>query len=119
MHKNGKRLIKLIHRLVAIAFIQNPDDKHFIDHIDNSRTNNIIENLRWATRSENSHNRTKQCNNTSGYKGVNFHKRKQKYQASIRLNGKCIHLGYYKSAEEASEAYKNKAIELHKEFAKY
>ena len=119
LHKNGKKSNKLIHRLVAIAFIPNPENKPFIDHIDNSRTNNNIENLRWCSLSENQHNRAKNRKNTSGYKGVDFHKQRQKYRASIRLNGKLIHLGYFETAEDAFEAYKNKAIELHKDFAKY
>ncbi len=42
-----------VHRLVAIAFIPNPDNKSVVDHIDNNRINNNFENLRWATVSEN------------------------------------------------------------------
>ena len=120
LYKNGKAKSKQIHRLVAIAFIPNPENKVCVDHIDNNRTNNHISNLRWCNISENNCNRAKNCKkNTSGFKGVCFDKQCNKYRARIKLNGKCIHLGYYKSAEEASEAYKNKAIELHKEFAKY
>ena len=119
LSKNGKRQNKLIRRLVAIAFIPNPDDKPFIDHIDNNRKNNNVNNLRWCTSSENQHNTAKQYNNTSGFKGVCFDKRSQKYLATIKLNGKHIHIGLFKTAEEAFEAYKQKADELHKEFAKY
>ena len=51
---NGKHVEnKLVHRLVAEAFIPNPDNKPEIDHIDTVRTNNRIDNLRWVTRSEN------------------------------------------------------------------
>lgn len=42
-----------VHRLVAIAFIQNPHKKPQIDHIDRDRANNIVENLKWCTASEN------------------------------------------------------------------
>ena len=119
LSKNGKVTKKTIHRLVAIAFIPNPDDKPFIDHIDHNRKNNNVNNLRWCTSSENQHNTAKQCNNTSGFKGVCFNKRDQKYHASIGLNGKLIHIGLFKTAEDAFEAYKQKANELHKEFAKY
>ena len=45
-----------IHRLVAQAFIPNPDNKSDVDHIDGNRANNHVENLRWATRSENMRN---------------------------------------------------------------
>ena len=117
--KNGKATTKKIHRLVAIAFIPNPENKECVDHIDNNRKNNNVNNLRWCSNAENQRNRTKQYNNTSGYKGVCFHKQHQKYMAQIQLNGKLIHIGYYETAEEASNAYKIKADELHKEFAKY
>ena len=44
----------LIHRLVALHFIDNPDKKTWVDHIDNTPTNNREDNLRWITPSENS-----------------------------------------------------------------
>ena len=61
-----------IHRLVACAFIDNPNDKLCVDHKNNDRTNNNISNLRWATTNENQHNKKLSNNNTSGCKGVNF-----------------------------------------------
>ncbi len=50
---NGKRIAKSAHRLVADAFIPNPEDKPFINHIDGDRTNNNVDNLEWATNQEN------------------------------------------------------------------
>jgi HNH endonuclease/NUMOD4 motif len=47
-----------IHKAVASAFLPNPDNKPEIDHINRDRSDNRLENLRWATRSENNLNRT-------------------------------------------------------------
>ena len=46
-----------IHRLVAEAFLPNPDGKPFVDHIDRDKLNNNVSNLRWVTKSENLMNR--------------------------------------------------------------
>ena len=42
-----------IHRLIAVLFIPNPDNKEMVDHIDRDRQNNSIENLRWVSRGQN------------------------------------------------------------------
>ena len=54
--KNGKRSSKQVHRLVAEAFIPNPDNKPQVDHIDGNKQSNIASNLRFATNKENSNN---------------------------------------------------------------
>ena len=88
-----------------------------IDHIDRNKSNNIWINLRECTASENKANSTKQSNNTSGYKGVHWHKRANKFRAKIQFQKKLIHIGLFTSAEEAAAAYNTKAIELYGEFA--
>lgn len=42
-----------VHRIVALTFIPNPDNKPYVDHIDGNKANNSVENLRWVTASEN------------------------------------------------------------------
>lgn len=51
--KNGKHHKKLVHRIIAITFIKNPNNLPEIDHIDKDKTNNNVENLRWCTRKQN------------------------------------------------------------------
>lgn len=52
-HKDFKRKTKTIHRLLAIHFIPNPENKKEVNHIDGDKSNCKIENLEWCTRSEN------------------------------------------------------------------
>lgn len=53
----GKRKQRRVHHLVALAYLENPDNLPFVDHIDRNKYNNNLENLRWVTRSANNRNR--------------------------------------------------------------
>ncbi len=68
LYKEGKPSTMKIHKLVAEAFVDNPEGKKCVDHIDGDRTNNHRENLRAATQSENCRNTKKHIDGTSSYK---------------------------------------------------
>lgn len=107
----------LVHR-IAWVYVYGVLPDADIDHIDGDGLNNSLANLRLASRSENNRNRGAQCNSKSGLKGVSWHGGHAKWQAAIRAGGKDKHLGYYKSAEEAHQAYCAAATKLHGEFAR-
>jgi hypothetical protein len=50
---NGKKLSVVLHRLVAKYFVENKDNKQYVNHIDSNRTNNFYKNLEWVTHTEN------------------------------------------------------------------
>ena len=117
LYSKGVRKTFDIHRLVASEFLEKVDGCNFVDHINGVKNDNIFTNLRWCTNAQNGANRTKQKNNTMGYKGVSRHGKR--YQAQISKNGKAYCLGTFDTKEEAHDAYKQKAIELFGEFAKW
>lgn len=60
---NGEKTVSIaVHRLVALAFIDNPDNKPIVNHKDSNRANNIASNLEWATASENAKHMVEQGN---------------------------------------------------------
>jgi len=116
LSKNNKRFHTFIHRLIATAFIENPENKELIDHIDNDRLNNDINNLRWSSYIENNRNKPLQKNNKSGHKGIYFNKKNNKWHVRIDVNKKKIHLGYFVNIEDAVEARCKASKELFGEF---
>jgi hypothetical protein len=107
-----------VHRIIY-CMINRKWPKNQIDHIDNNKLNNVPENLREATTAQNSRNRKVTSRSTSGLKGAYYDKRKNKWRASIKTNGKFKHIGHYETAEEAHAAYCKVAEEMHGEFARF
>lgn len=100
------------HRLVWL-YVHGTFPTHCIDHINRNPSDNRICNLRLATQKQNLENQSLNRKNTSGFKGVSFMKTRNKYRASLTHNSKTYHLGIFKTAEEASIAYKNAANTLY------
>ncbi len=114
---DGVRKCEYIHRLVAREFLDNPNNLTEVDHIDRNKCNNSVDNLRWCSRSENNSNRGKKENTSSPFKGVTWHKQRQKWKASVSITGQSKHLGLFESEVQAAVAYNNAAIQHHAEFA--
>lgn len=91
-----------------------------IDHKDNNRINNTINNLRHATTAQNSINSVLRKDNKTGYRGVSIREnaKLRPYRATISHNHRSIVLGNYETPEQAAIAYNKAAAELHGEFAK-
>jgi|688.fasta_scaffold217163_6 hypothetical protein len=106
------------HRLAFIYVLGRLPYKD-VDHIDRNTSNNAWANLRDCTASDNLCNTSLRIDNKSGYKGVFFIKRINKYYAYVAKNGKREHLGFFKTAEEANIAVMKKREELHKQFTNH
>lgn len=92
-------------------------DKRTVDHENHNTLDNRDHNLRVASCAQQQYNRTKQANNTSGYKGVSWDKPRRKWQAKIAKGGRQKLLGRFNNAEEAYTCYCKAAKEMHGEFA--
>jgi len=88
-----------------------------VDHINGDKLDNRKENLRLCSHRENVLNRPKHKNNTTGYKGVYFNKKRDVYQSFITINGLHKYLGSFQTAEEAYRAYCSAAQVAFGEFA--
>ena len=111
----NKKLKKKLfpHRLVAEHFIDNPDNKPQVDHINRISTDNRVSNLRWTTQRENNYNLSMLNTNTSGFIGVHKDKKTNKWVAGIRINGKKTFLGSFINIEDAANAYQEAKNEYH------
>ncbi len=107
----------LAHRL-AWLYIYGRWPKGRLDHRDTNRANNIFENLREATQSQNLANARRRSDNTSGFKGVSLRKDTGRWAAYVNFEGKRYRLGCFDTKEAASAAYSRMAASLFGEFAR-
>lgn len=107
---DGRRY--LTHRIIWLLVHGTwPDEE--LDHIDQNKMNNRIENLRPATRAENCQNQGLRRNNSLGYSGVSWNKATKKFKAYIMVDNKEIYLGLFDIVEEAFLAYQLAKIKYH------
>lgn len=90
-----------------------------VDHKNQIKDDNKWLNLRSCTNQQNQYNKSLQKNNKTGFKGVSFCKKNHRYRAQTRLNGVNKTIGYFETAELASEAYIKYNEIIHKEFGFY
>lgn len=125
---NGYRRIKckgkkfLAHRIAWFLHYEEWP-KQEVDHINGDKLDNRISNLRDVSLMQNQQNtgmkKTGKRKNTSGWKGVSWNKKSQKWQAEIRYNGAHQYLGMFDDIREAAEEYIFAAIRFHGEFARF
>lgn len=122
-HHDGYRYIKIDECLIQTHHIvwamhhgKYPEGR--LDHINGSRSDNRIENLRLATACENSTNRASASGSTSNHLGVHFRIDCGLWRAQISKHGKRTHLGLFDNELDAARAYNAAAIQLHGQFAR-
>lgn len=109
LYKEGKGSKFYIHRLVIQMFKGRiSDGKNLVvDHIDNDKSNNELDNLQVISNRENLTKDKWRYNPSSQYTGVCFHTTKRKWESSIFVNGNSFHLGYFRDETIAAQEYKN------------
>lgn len=110
---NGKFDQIIMHRVIMDA----PDGQH-VDHKDGNSLNNTRENLRFCSRHGNSGNARKRSDNTSGYRGVSWHKTHRRWVACIYIEGRNRTFPRFYSKKDAARAYDEAAKIVFGEFAR-
>lgn len=101
--QDGVSKSKHLHKIVAEAFLGHTPSglKTVVDHINGDKTDNRVANLQLVTQREN----LSRIGGSSKYVGVNFYKATNKWAASITIEGKKYHLGYFSDEIDAANAY--------------
>lgn len=114
---NGKS-----YKLATLAYLYMEEkypDGLLLDHKDTNKANDAWNNIRVATNRQNAMNVGLNSSNTSGIKGVCWHKRNNSWIAQIRVDGKVKHIGYFRDIKLAEEAIIVAREKYHGEFANH
>ena len=112
LHKKRKQTTSKVHQMVAVTFLNHNilDKKMVVDHIDNNKLNNTVNNLQLISQRENV---SKESVNKTGFLGVFLSGRKNKpFMSQISINGKIKHLGRFETKALAAKAYQDKLKEI-------
>lgn len=107
----------LEHRL-AWLYVYGAFPEGQLDHANGRHGDNRLSNLRPATSAQNQANGPVQKNNTSGHKGVSWHRKARKWYARIGIGGKIVHLGSFDTKEAAAIVYNEAAAKQFGEYAR-
>ncbi len=102
-----------LHRIVTAC-----DDGMVVDHINHNPLDNRLSNLRVCTHAENMKNMVKPRDNKSGYKGVFWDNRKNRWHVKLQHDNTPIFIGYFTDKILAAQAYDERASELFGQYAK-
>jgi len=117
-NKNKYVQTKINSKKVSLhRFLLNVQGEMVIDHINHNPLDNRKNNLRICTNQQNIFNSSVAKNNTSGHRGVIWHKGHKSWMAVIIVNGKFIYLGYYKDKKRAITVRREAEIKYFGEFA--
>lgn len=104
LFKDGDRHFRIVHRLVAESFLDNPNNYKEVNHKDLNKSNNNVLNLEWCNRKYNVNHSFNSRITTSKYKGVSFQKERNMWISYVDINKKRTILGRFKTEEEANSA---------------
>lgn len=105
------RIGKLKRKIYMHVVVNETPEGFDTDHINQNKLDNRRSNLRTLTRSQNMRN-CLQVNNTSGFRGVSWHKQRRKWAVRAKVDGRYKSLGLYNSPEEASMVYQKAIAEV-------
>jgi hypothetical protein len=115
-YHDGSRIIQYMHIAIYERRIGHSLAKdEWVDHKDGNGLNNVFSNLRLATRAENAANRRINKDNTSGAKGVSWHKKDKRWRVTVAKK----HIGNFLELEDAIKARRVAAIEYYGEYVNH